>query len=436
MEPSCRHMISCTHLLLGHAKPASNSPMSDKSAEVAVIGAGPAGLASALALARLGITVAIVAPPYDAARAAADGRTTALIGPSIELLKNLGVWPLCAAEAAPFTAVRIADDRDSVVRAPEVLFQARELGLESFGANIPNPALLAALNAVAAENPRLLRVNTAAVTSIEHRSSTVYLTLAEGGSVSARLAVAADGRNSIGHAAAGITVRSWDYPQTATVTNFGHSRAHNGTVNELHRRSGPLTTVPLPGQYSSLVWVEEPPEARRIASLSSNAFAELLEDRLQGVLGAVSDVGQRLVYPLSGSIAGRMAAHRIALVGEAAHVIPPIGAQGLNLGLKDAAALADCAAEAKALGQDLGGSDVLDAYHHERGADVVARSGAIDLLNRSLLTDFLPLDLVRGAAGHVLASSGTLRGVLMRGGLGSTGTLPRLMRPNAPLADT
>jgi 2-octaprenyl-6-methoxyphenol hydroxylase len=197
-----------------------------------------------------------------------------------------------------------------------------------------------------------------------------------------------------------------------------------------------LTTVPLPGQYSSLVWVEEPPEARRIASLSTNAFAELLEDRLQGVLGAVSDVGQRLVYPLSGSIAGRMAAHRIALVGEAAHVIPPIGAQGLNLGLKDAAALADCAAEAKALGQDIGGSDVLDAYHHERGTDVVARSGAIDLLNRSLLTDFLPLDLVRGAAGHVLARSGTLRGVLMRGGLGATGTLPRLMRPNAPLADT
>ena len=157
---------------------------------------------------------------------------------------------------------------------------------------------------------------------------------------------------------------------------------------------------------------------------------------MQGVLGAIRDVGPRLVYPLSGSIAGRMAARRIALVGEAAHVIPPIGAQGLNLGLRDAAALADCAAEAKALGQDIGSADVLDAYHQARGADVATRSGAIDLLNRSLLTDFLPLDLVRGAAGHVLASSGALRSLLMRGGIGATGTLPRLMRPNAPPAAT
>jgi len=410
--------------------------MSDKSADVAVIGAGPAGLASALALARLGIAVAIVAPPYDAARAAGDRRTTALIGPSVELLKNFGVWPFCAADAAPFTAVRIADDREAVVRAPEVLFRARELGLESFGANIPNPVLLAALNAVAGDSPRLARIDTAAVTGIEHRNSCVCLKLAEGGSVTTTLVVAADGRNSIGLAAAGIALRSWDYPQTAIVTSFGHSRAHHGTVNELHRRFGPLTTVPLPGLYSSLVWVKEPHEAQRIAGLAGDGFAELLEDRLQGVLGAIGDVGPRLVYPLSGSIAARMAARRIALVGEAAHVIPPIGAQGLNLGLKDAAALADCAAAAKVHGQDIGGADVLDAYHHARGADVVARSGAIDLLNRSLIADFLPLDLLRGAAGHVLASSGMLRGLLMRGGLGSTGTLPRLMRPNAPLADT
>ena len=220
------------------------------------------------------------------------------------------------------------------------------------------------------------------------------------------------------------------------VTSFGHSRPHNGTVNELHRRSGPLTTVPLPGLHSSLVWVEEPLEAQRIASLANDAFAELLESRLQGVLGAIRDVGLRLVYPLSGSIAARMAARRVALVGEASHVIPPIGAQGLNLGFKDAAALADCAAEAKANGQDIGGADVLDAYHHARGADVAARLGAIDLLNRSFIAEFLPIDLVRGAAGHVLVSSSTLRGLLMRGGLGSTGTLPHLMRPNAPPAST
>ncbi len=147
------------------------------------------------------------------------------------------------------------------------------------------------------------------------------------------------------------------------------------------------------------------------------------------MLGTIHSLGPRLLYPLSGSSTERMAARRIALVGEAAHVIPPIGAQGLNLGLRDAAALADCAAEAQSLGQDLGGADVLAAYQHARGGDVTARSAAIDLLNRSLLTDFLPFDFLRGAAVHALANSSTLRRLLMHGGLGATGTLPRLMRP-------
>ena len=400
-------------------------------AEVAVIGAGPAGLAAALALDRLGIAVAIVSPPYDAARVATDGRTTALIGPSVELLKNLGVWQRCAIDATPLNAVRIADDRGAMVRAPEVIFDARELGLESFGANIPNPVLLAALNAAAEGSPRLARVTTSGVTGIEPGRSSVRLTLAEGGSVTARLAVAADGRKSIAPAAAGITVRSWGYPQAAIVTSFGHTRPHHGTVNELHRRAGPLTTVPLPGLHSCLVWAEEPHEAHRIANVADDAFAELLEARVQGVLGTIHSLGPRLLYPLSGSSTERMAARRIALVGEAAHVIPPIGAQGLNLGLRDAAALADCAAEAQSLGQDIGGADVLAAYQGARGGDVTARSAAIDLLNRSLLTDFLPFDFLRGAAVHALANSSTLRRLLMHGGLGVAGTLPRLMRPDA-----
>jgi 2-octaprenyl-6-methoxyphenol hydroxylase len=402
--------------------------------EVAVIGAGPAGLVTALALARLGIPVSIVSPSYDAARAATDRRTTALIGPSVALLENLGVWQHCAAGSAPLSAVRIADDRETIVRAPEVVFDARELGLESFGANIPNPILLAALNEVADGSPGLARVTTSAVTGIEPGNSSVRLTLAEGGSVTAKLAVAADGRKSIAPAAAGIEVRSWDYQQAAIVTSFGHTRPHNGTVNELHRRAGPLTTVPLPGSYSSIVWAEEPQEAHRIANLADDAFAELLEARLQGVLGTLHSLGPRLLYPLSGSSTDRMAARRIALVGEAAHVIPPIGAQGLNLGLRDAAALAECVAEGQSLGQDIGGADVLTAYQHARGGDVTARSAAIDLLNRSLLTDFLPFDFLRGAAVHALINSSTLRRILMHGGLGAAGTLPRLMRPNAPPA--
>jgi 2-octaprenyl-6-methoxyphenol hydroxylase len=405
--------------------------MADMIAEVAVVGAGPAGLASALALQRLGMAPVIVAPPYDPVRANADQRTTALIGPSLDFLENIGAWPHCAAEATPFSAVRIADDRGTLVRVPEVLFTAQEIGLAQFGANISNAALLHALHATA-HHQAVARVDTAAVTHIEAGRGGVRLEIAEGGSVTAALVVAADGRSSIAPPAAGIAVRSWTYPQAAIAATFAHKRAHGGIVYELHRRSGPLATVPLKGLQSSLVWVEEPDEARRIASLASDAFAELLEERLQGVLGTITDVSPRAIYPLSGATAERMGARRIALVGEAAHVVPPIGAQGLNLGLRDAASLADCVARAKAEGLDIGAARVLDAYHEARSADVAARSGAIDLLNRSLLADFLPLDLARGAVVHMIARSAKLREAFMRGGLGGVGELPRLMRPNAP----
>ncbi|MFZ1104037.1 MAG: FAD-dependent monooxygenase, partial [Hyphomicrobiaceae bacterium] len=212
------------------------------------------------------------------------------------------------------------------------------------------------------------------------------------------------------------------------VTSFGHSRPHRDTVNELHRRVGPLTTVPLPGLRSALVWVEAPEEARRLAGLDVAAFAAELEERLQGVLGAVGEVETRALYPLAGQRAERMGARRIALVGEAAHVVPPIGAQGLNLGLRDAAALADCVSDAKARGEDIGGEAALAAYDRARGLDVLGRSLSIDLLNRSLLTSLLPVEGLRALAVHALAGVPPLRRLLMQEGAGVAGPLPSLMR--------
>ncbi|MFL5006001.1 MAG: FAD-dependent monooxygenase, partial [Microvirga sp.] len=209
---------------------------------------------------------------------------------------------------------------------------------------------------------------------------------------------------------------------------FAHSRPHNATVNELHRPAGPLTTVPLPGRHSALVWVEQPGEARRLAGLGDAAFAAVLEERLQGVLGGIGEMGPRALYPLGGRRAERMGAARIALVGEAAHVVPPIGAQGLNLGLRDAAALADWVANAKARGEDIGGEPTLAAYTGARAGDVLARSVSIDLLNRSLLLELLPLDLLRGAAAHALATFPALRKLLMQQGMGLAGQLPSLMQ--------
>jgi 2-octaprenyl-6-methoxyphenol hydroxylase len=401
--------------------------------EAAVIGAGPTGLVTALALARTGVAVALIGPAGDAG-GRPDQRTTALVGPSIQLLQNLGVWEAdrdgLAAHAAALRAVRIADDRSGLVRAPEALFRASEMGLESFGANIANPRLLAGLNAAAERAAGLVRLETAGVQAVAAGALCVRLELAEGGAIEAALAVAADGRNSLVRKAAGIGASSWTYPQTALVTRFVHSRPHGGIVNELHRDAGPLTSVPLPGDASALVWVEEPAEAQRLAELGDSAFAALLEERLQGVLGAIGEPAPRALHRLMGLRARSLAGPRVALVGEAAHVVPPVGAQGLNLGLRDAAQLAGCVADAKAAGGDIGGPGVLAAYARARAWDVLGRSVSIDLLNRSLLTDLLPVDMARGLAAHLAVSFAPLRRLLMQEGmgLGLTGPLPSLMR--------
>ena len=403
--------------------------------DVAVIGAGPAAMAAALALATSGLRIALIGPAYDPDHAAKDRRTTAFLPSSVEMLRNLGVWRHCAGQAARLGGVRIADDRGGLLRAPEVLFRAEELGLASLGANLPNSALNSALWSAVDTSP-VRCIPTAAVVKVTPGEAHVDIELTEGGTVQARLAVAADGRASITRRAAQISTRTWDYGQAAIATTFSHTRPHAEITTELHRRSGPLTTVPLPGNASSLVWVETPAEAARLVNLPDAAFARELEARLKGLLGAIGDFGPRATYPLHGLAAARMGANRVALVGEFAHVIPPIGAQGLNLGLRDAAALAQHVGAARANGQDIGGPEMLEAYHAARVSDVLARTISVDLLNRSLLVDFLPVQALRGLGLHLLANVSAVRRLAMRGGLSAAGPLPPLMRPNAQPSST
>jgi 2-octaprenyl-6-methoxyphenol hydroxylase len=396
-----------------------------------VIGAGPTGLTAALALCACGVEVAITAPAYDRTRIEADRRTTALLPGSIELLKNLDVWAACERHAAPLEGVRVVDDRGGLLRAPEVLFKAQEVGRTSFGVNIPNAALNAALYAKVSSAERVRWVATSAVVAVEPAKDSVAVILAEGQRLKSALAVAADGRNSTVRAAAGIAIRAWNYGQTAIVTTFQHARAHGNITTELHRRAGPLTTVPLPGNASSLVWVEEPSVAAHLSALDPALFLAELAGRLQGLLGSLRAADPIAAYPLSGLSAARMAQNRVALVGESAHVIPPIGAQGLNLGLRDAAALAECAAQALARGEDMGGRATLEAYHRARAPDVLSRTLSVDVLNRSLLDNFLPVQALRGLSLHVLANVAPVRRILMRGGLEAPGRLPRLMQPGS-----
>ncbi len=398
-------------------------------AEAVVIGAGAAGMTAALALAARGTRVAIAAPPYDPVRAAVDQRTTALLPSSIELLRNLGGWESCAPAGALLRGVRLVDDGGGLLRAPELLFRAAELGLPYFAVNVPNAALNAALHAAVERRAGLRWLPTASVTGVAPTDDRAIIELSEGNTITSSIAVAADGRKSLTRQAAGISTRSWGYDQVAIAATFHHSRPHDDITTELHRRPGPLTTVPLPGNTSSVIWVETPGEAHRLAALDESSFLAELSRRLQGLLGRLLGVGPRAVYPLSGLHADRMGQRRIALVGEAAHVIPPIGAQGLNLGLRDVATLADCVAAARVAGSDIGGEQMLRAYHAARAADVLARTVSVDLLNRSLLADFLPAQALRGLGLHLLANVGPLRRLLMQGGLGAPGPVPSLMQP-------
>lgn len=380
--------------------------------DVAVVGGGPAGLTAAVALARAGVSTALIAPPH-----CGDNRTTALLAGSVAVLERLEVWERCREDAEALCAIRIIDDRGGLVRAPEVLFDAAEIGLDAFGYNIPTERLVAALAARAATLPtlRIVPRPAAAVVTGDDR---VAIRLSEGETLTARLVVGADGRASLCRQAAGIATRTWHYPQSALTCNVTHSRPHRGVSTEFHTAAGPFTLVPLPGNRSGLVWVARSRTAERLRELDETRLSAAIERQAHSFLGTMKVEGARGLFPLSGMSAERFADRRIALVGEAAHVIPPIGAQGFNLGLRDAVTIADLAAQATRSGGDPGASALLARYAAERGADAGLRSAAVDLLNRSLLADFLPLQAARGLGLALLGSVGPLRRALMRQGVG------------------
>lgn len=395
--------------------------------ECAVAGTGPAGLTATLALATQGEGVVCIGPGPSDIALARDTRTTALFPGSVNLLRNIGIWTDVADRAAPLAAIRIVDATGRLLRAPETLFRAGDIGLADFGANIANADLMRALLKHAQANPGISLLD-AQVTAMAPALDAVELVVSNGDTLSTRVLVAADGRGSLCRRAAGIAASAWSYPQSALATIFAHRRPHGGVSTEFHRSAGPLTTVPMPGLQSSLVWVDTPDAVAHLLALGDDEFARELEDNLQGLLGPVGAVGPRASFPLSGLRADRMAARRTILVGEAGHVLPPIGAQGLNLGLRDIAAMVDCIVAARRSGEDIGADDIMERYDGLRRADVMARGLGVDLLNRSLIASFLPLDLMRGAGLHLLNMWPQLRHSVLREGLQPGAFTSRLMQ--------
>ncbi len=385
--------------------------------DIAIVGAGLAGSLAALALADSGRRVALIAP---AARPH-DGRTTALMAQSIDFVKELGLWEEIAKVAAPLETMRILDGTSRLFRAPPVNFRSSEVGLPAFGYNIPNAPFLDDLEQRIAQHEAISRFDTALET-LSLRADGAELQLADGRAISARLVVGADGRRSEVRRQSDIAVRNWTYPQTALVLNFAHELPHGNISTEFHTESGPFTQVPLPGgRRSSLVWVLSPTEAEAKRSLPLEELSRAVEDRMQSLLGKVSIDTPPQAFPLSGMQAVRFGKGCVVLVGEAAHAFPPIGAQGLNLSLRDVMALRELAATPGHPLETIG-----EAFDRKRRADVQSRTASVDLLNRSLLSNFLPVQILRTAGLHLLSVIGPLRSVVMREGVEPGGSLKAL----------
>jgi len=387
---------------------------------IAVIGSGPVGMLAALKLAALNRQVVLIAPPINQN----DRRTTALMMPAIQLLEDVGAWDsMICHEAGMLATMRIIDATKRLIRAPMVSFHAQEIGLTAFGYNIPNRVLNRVLNDKISLEPRIIR-HIDEVAHYHHHHRHITLTLKGGDCLDAALVVGADGRLSGARQAAGIQTRQWDYPQNALVLNFSHTRPHHRTANEFHTEQGPFTQVPLKGNRSSLIWVVRPEVAKQLLTLGAQALAAEIETHMHAMLGKITletDAGEVMPndfppqsWPMSGAVPASFAANRTILIGEAAHIFPPIGAQGLNLGFRDVATLTQAVAR---FSQDPGGAQALAYYNHQRRPDIWLRTGFVHALNRTLLSDLLPLQMLRGASLELLRQFSPLRGFMMREGL-------------------
>ncbi|WP_173931847.1 UbiH/UbiF family hydroxylase [Chelativorans sp. Marseille-P2723] len=404
--------------------------MNEVKQKILVAGTGPAGMAAALALAKMGRKVFLVGPGPNIQ----DKRTTALMRPALDFLGRLGLAEQIDRVAAPLRTMRIIDATQRLIRSPVVTFHAAEIGQEAFGLNIPNAELNATLAGIVRQCPEITW-HDSLVAHWDLTADHAEAQLADGTVLRASLAVAADGRNSPARAAAGITVTTRKLPQSALVLNFAHARHHGFSSTEFHTEYGPCTQVPLPGGFrSSLVWVTRPNHANELAALDDDTLSRRIEERQQSFLGKATVEPNRQVFPLSTAMPARFASRRVALVGEAAHVFPPITAQGLNLSLRD---VMDLAQVASAYASDPGATEPLRHYDARRRPDVLARSSAVNLVNASLLSDLLPAQLARSAGLGLLGSLPHLRGFFMREGMypgsGFAALLPDFLRPSREL---
>ena len=414
--------------------------------DVLVVGGGLVGATVAIALAQAGLSVVVVdrENPAEKLGEPYDGRSSAIARGSMRVLAGLGIWDGMAEEAEPIVDIRVSDGRPGAMGSTGWVaglflhYDAREVGGEPLGYIIENRATRRALAKRVASLPDLIFLAPDRLSSMDRSGSRVRARLESGVDVRASLVIAADGRHSALRRDAGIGVQAWDYPQAAIVCTVAHELPHDGVAHEHFLPSGPFALLPMTDgplaeggdvrHRSSLVWTERRDIASEAMKLDDTAFVEELRRRFGDSLGALSVKGRRWCYPLSLVHAERYADRRLALIGDAAHAIHPIAGQGLNLGIRDVAALAEILVDAARLGLDVGQRDVLARYEARRRFDVLTLVAATDVLNRLFSNDLPPVRLARDLGLAAVERTPPLKRLFMRHAMGLAGDQPRLVR--------
>jgi 2-octaprenyl-6-methoxyphenol hydroxylase len=399
-------------------------------AELLIAGGGLNGLALGIACAGAGLdTILVDRQNLDATVAETfDGRASAIAYGSKLVLEAIGIWPGIAAEAEPIREIRVADDDSPLF----LHYDHRDLGEDiPLGYIVENRVLRRTLLARARELPALTLTYPRAVASVEADATGARAMLGDGTTRRIRLVAAADGKGSPLRRAAHIKAVEWAYPQIGIVTTVRHQRPHAGIAIEHFLPAGPFAILPMTDRRSSLVWTEAASLAPRLVALPASEFAAELRARFGDFLGDVEPIGPRFTYPLSLMQAETYIAPRLALIGEAAHVIHPIAGQGLNVGIRDVAALAEAIVDARRLGLDIGGDSVLERYQRWRRLDAIMLAGVTDGLNRLFSNTVQPLKWARDLGLAAVNRMPPVKRLLMRHAMGVLGDRPRLARGEA-----
>ena len=399
--------------------------------DILINGGGMVGLPLGLALAQGGFNTVIVdaAPSAQALDPAFDGRVSALAYASVRMMAALNVWDALSPNAQPIREILVTDGKAGKAASPFSLhFDAQEVGADSLGHIAENRHIRAALHQAVARQSNLSLIAPQTVKALTVGAGAAAARLADGSEISATLVIAADGRESPMRAQMGVQTVGWSYPQTGIVATVEHERPHNGVAYEHFLPSGPFAILPMTGNRSSLVWTEDKKKAPALLALDDAGFNQELSRRFGNHLGKTKSAGPRWSYPLSFHLARDFVRPRFALAGDCAHGIHPIAGQGLNLGMKDAAALAEVLLDAARLGRDIGALDTLKRYERWRRFDSFALAASTDALNRLFSNDIAPLRHLRDLGLGIVDSIGPARRFFMRHAGGDIGKLPRLMK--------